>query len=60
MSMIASGRRGWTYTERIGESGAEAGRELLRRRHLEEGGPRALSSHLEQHRAAAVAASTGG
>jgi hypothetical protein len=58
-SMIASERRGSTYTERVGESGAEAGRELLRRRHLEEGGPCALSSHLEQHRAAAVVASSG-
>ena len=32
-----------------GEGGAEAGGQLLRGGHLEEGGPRALPSHLEQH-----------
>lgn len=60
--MIASERRRcFTYPERVGERRAEAGRELLRRGHLEEGGPCALPSHLEQHRAAAaaVAASSG-
>ena len=37
------------YAERVGESGAEAGGELLSRRHLEERGPTSLPSYLKQH-----------
>lgn len=39
-----------TDAERVGESGAEAGRELVRRRHLKEGGARSLTANLEEHR----------
>ena len=42
-------RREESYAERIGESGAEAGWELLSRRHLEEGRPAPLPSYLKQH-----------
>ena len=42
-------RREESYAERIGESGAEAGGELLSRRHLEEGRPAPLPSYLKQH-----------
>lgn len=50
------GGRTVCYPERVGERGAEAGGKLLRGRHLEEGGPRALPSHLEQHGAPPAAA----
>lgn len=57
----APGARRGRYPERVGERGAEAGGQLLRGRHLEEGGPRALPSHLEQHDARAdVSASASG
>lgn len=42
-------KEGNSHAERVGESGAEAGGELLRSRHLEEGRACSLTADLEQH-----------